>query len=58
MYSLQIQDPIDSREIFDLLRGILDPEHPHSLEELSVVQEELITCNDEDNFIDVSHDLY
>lgn len=50
---IQIFDEVDAREIFDLLRTIKDPEHPHSLEELSVVQEELITCNDVDNYIDV-----
>ncbi|KAL5256268.1 hypothetical protein ACHWQZ_G011480 [Mnemiopsis leidyi] len=49
----EIFDEVDAREIFDLLRTIKDPEHPHSLEELSVVQEELITCNDVDNYIDV-----
>lgn len=32
------EDPFDSREIFDLIRNINDPEHPHSLEELNVVQ--------------------
>ena len=32
-----IYDPFDSREIFDLIRNINDPEHPLSLEELNVV---------------------
>jgi len=44
---------VDAREIFDLLRTVKDPEHPHSLEELNVVQENLITCNDTENYIDV-----
>lgn len=35
-----VTDEIDSREIFDLIRGIKDPEHPLSLEELNVVDEE------------------
>jgi len=35
----EISDEIDSREIFDLIRGIKDPEHPLTLEELNVVDE-------------------
>ncbi|CAL4080420.1 unnamed protein product, partial [Meganyctiphanes norvegica] len=34
-----VQDPFDTREIFDLVRTIRDPEHPLSLEELNVVSE-------------------
>lgn len=33
-----VEDVIDEREIFDLLRDINDPEHPMSLEELNVVR--------------------
>ena len=33
-----VRDLIDSREIFDLIRNINDPEHPHTLEELNVIQ--------------------
>ena len=33
----EIYDPFDSREVFDLIRNIRDPEHPLSLEELNVV---------------------
>ena len=54
---LQVYDEVDSREIFDLIRDIRDPEHPNSLEELSVVQLDLITCNDTDNYVDVSVDV-
>lgn len=32
-----VKDPFDAREIFDLVRGIRDPEHPLTLEQLSVV---------------------
>ena len=32
-----VYDPFDSREVFDLVRNIRDPEHPLSLEELNVV---------------------
>lgn len=34
-----VHDPIDDREIFDLIRSINDPEHPLSLEELNVVEQ-------------------
>lgn len=33
-------EPVDAREVFDLIRDIRDPEHPLSLEELNVVCEE------------------
>ena len=33
-----IQDPFDSREIFDLIKIINDPEHPLTLEQLDVVK--------------------
>ncbi|XP_055842084.1 MIP18 family protein galla-2 [Episyrphus balteatus] len=48
-----IPDPFDSREIFDLIRSINDPEHPLSLEELHVVQEDLIKVNDEANEVSI-----
>jgi hypothetical protein len=31
-------DPIDAREVFDIIRNINDPEHPLTLEELNVVR--------------------
>ncbi|KAM6430753.1 cytosolic iron-sulfur assembly component 2B isoform 2-T3 [Liasis olivaceus] len=34
-----LPDAIDDREIFDLIRGIHDPEHPLTLEELNVVEQ-------------------
>eukprot|EP01147_Barroeca_monosierra_P007111 gene7110-9636_t len=45
------EDPFDSREIFDLIRNINDPEHPHSLEELNVVQLNQIHVDDKCNHI-------
>lgn len=36
----EIVDEVDSREIFDLIRNIKDPEHPLTLEELNVVSVE------------------
>lgn len=41
-----VDDPIDALEVFEHIRGIGDPEHPHTLEELKVVQPELIQFRD------------
>ncbi|XP_030570794.1 MIP18 family protein galla-2 [Drosophila novamexicana] len=49
-----IADPFDKREIFDLIRNINDPEHPLTLEELHVVQEELITISDKQNSVHIN----
>uniref|UniRef100_A0A7S0J9M0 MIP18 family-like domain-containing protein n=1 Tax=Calcidiscus leptoporus TaxID=127549 RepID=A0A7S0J9M0_9EUKA len=46
-------DEFDALEIFDLIRGIKDPEHPHSLEQLRVAQRSLISINDESGRIQV-----
>ncbi|XP_075160856.1 MIP18 family protein galla-2 [Haematobia irritans] len=46
-----ITDPFDEREVFDLIRDINDPEHPLTLEELHVVQQDLIKVNDKENSI-------
>ncbi|XP_011213927.2 MIP18 family protein galla-2 [Bactrocera dorsalis] len=48
-----VPDPFDTREIFDLIRNINDPEHPLTLEELHVVQEDLIDVNDGKNEINI-----
>jgi metal-sulfur cluster biosynthetic enzyme len=40
------RDPVDALEIFEHLRDIKDPEHPHSLEELNVMQEKNIQVDD------------
>ncbi|MCL4136408.1 UNVERIFIED_CONTAM: hypothetical protein GTU68_056536 [Idotea baltica] len=47
-----VPDPFDPREIFDLIRSINDPEHPLSLEELKVVEED--KCDVDDAAGDVS----
>ncbi|XP_030385244.1 MIP18 family protein galla-2 [Scaptodrosophila lebanonensis] len=49
-----VADPFDKREIFDLIRTINDPEHPLTLEELHVVQEELININDKENDVHIN----
>ncbi|XP_003384023.1 PREDICTED: mitotic spindle-associated MMXD complex subunit MIP18-like [Amphimedon queenslandica] len=48
-----VYDEIDAREVFDLIRHINDPEHPLTLEELNVVQEDLICINNKENFVSV-----
>lgn len=48
-----ISDEIDSREIFDLLKNLNDPEHPLTLEELNVIQQAHIDVNDAENFVNV-----
>lgn len=40
------REPIDAAEIFEHIRDITDPEHPYSLEQLNVVEEELISVDD------------
>lgn len=40
------REPIDSIEIFDYIRDIIDPEHPLSLEQLRIVSPEDITVDD------------
>jgi len=50
----EADDPIDSLEVFDLLRNIKDPEHPHSLEELKVAQRGLIHVDDQRNRVSVN----
>lgn len=44
-------DPFDTREIFDLIRDINDPEHPLTLEQLNVVTEEQVKENGNGGFV-------
>ncbi|CAG9824304.1 unnamed protein product [Phaedon cochleariae] len=48
-----VVDEFDSREIFDLIRHINDPEHPLTLEQLHVVQEDLIDIDNGNGTVDV-----
>ncbi|KAM4730314.1 cytosolic iron-sulfur assembly component 2B [Anableps anableps] len=48
-----VHDPIDDREIFDLIRSINDPEHPLSLEELNVVEQVRVKVNDMESTVSV-----
>jgi metal-sulfur cluster biosynthetic enzyme len=42
-----VRDPFDALEVFELIRGIKDPEHPNSLEQLNVAQRTLIDVDDD-----------
>eukprot|EP00088_Acartia_fossae_P039405 TRINITY_DN4101_c0_g1_i3.p1 TRINITY_DN4101_c0_g1~~TRINITY_DN4101_c0_g1_i3.p1 ORF type:complete len:157 (+),score=41.73 TRINITY_DN4101_c0_g1_i3:53-523(+) len=48
-----VEDPVDAREIFDLIRDINDPEHPLTLEQLNVVTEDQVEVSEEKKSIDV-----
>lgn len=48
-----VADEFDAREIFDLIRNINDPEHPLTLEELNVVEQNLIEVDDKKNKVDI-----
>ncbi|KAL2715446.1 MIP18 family protein CG7949 [Vespula squamosa] len=49
-----IVDEFDAREVFGyLIRNINDPEHPLTLEELNVVEQNLIEVNDAENIVNV-----
>ena len=52
-YDNSIRDAVNAEEIFDLIRGIKDPEHPLTLEELNVVQEEHTTVDEKEKLIEV-----
>ena len=44
--SVGAREPIDALEVFEHIRDILDPEHPHSLEELGVVSLDGVEIDD------------
>lgn len=44
-YDDGIEDAVDAWEIFEIIRRIRDPEHPHTLEQLKVVDPSLITVD-------------
>ncbi|KAM4591895.1 cytosolic iron-sulfur assembly component 2B [Odontesthes bonariensis] len=48
-----VHDPIDDREIFDLIRSINDPEHPLSLEDLNVVEQVRVKVNDAESTVGI-----
>ncbi|KAJ1797286.1 Cytosolic iron-sulfur assembly component 2B [Coemansia sp. RSA 2399] len=46
-----IDDPIDSEEVYGLIRSINDPEHPLTLEQLHVANREHIYVDDQINHV-------
>ncbi|KAA0183962.1 hypothetical protein HAZT_HAZT009846 [Hyalella azteca] len=48
-----VYDPIDAREVFELVCDIQDPEHPLTLEQLNVVSESLCYADDEKGVVRV-----
>ncbi|VDH91653.1 cytosolic iron-sulfur assembly component 2B-like [Mytilus galloprovincialis] len=48
-----VTDKIDTREVFDLIRVINDPEHPLTLEELNVVEQSKVIVDDDANKVTI-----
>lgn len=48
-----MDDEIDVHEVYDMIRHINDPEHPNTLEELSVVYPECIKLTKEHSLVEV-----
>ena len=46
-------DPIDTLEIFDIIRNILDPEHPLTLEQLNVVSLDNVILHENPSFAEI-----
>ena len=45
------EDPIDKYEIYDLIKNIKDPEHPLTLEQINIVNEEDIIVDNNKKYI-------
>ena len=45
------REPIDSDEIFEHIRDITDPEHPYTLEQLNVINDESIFVDDSSGYV-------
>ena len=48
-----IEDPIDKYEIYNLIKNIKDPEHPLTLEEINVVDEDDIEIDNNKKYITI-----
>ena len=48
-----IEDPIDKYEIYNLIKNIKDPEHPLTLEEINVVNEDDIEIDNNKKYIKI-----
>jgi len=49
----KIEDPIDKYEIYNLIKNIKDPEHPLTLEEINVVNEDDIEIDNNKKYITI-----
>ena len=47
------RQPLDALEVFEYIRGLNDPEHPLTLEQLNVVSLDLISVDDGASTVDV-----
>jgi metal-sulfur cluster biosynthetic enzyme len=45
------REPVDAEEVFELVRHIIDPEHPVTLEQLKVLNEDHILVDDAGNHV-------
>ncbi|KAJ3435210.1 cytosolic iron-sulfur assembly component 2b [Anaeramoeba flamelloides] len=50
-----VEDPIDSLEIYETIKGINDPEYPFSLEELGIISPEQIQVDSKRRWIKVEY---
>ena len=48
------RDPIDQLEVFELVKNIKDPEHPHTLQQLNVVNKAHIQVDDKASTVKVN----
>lgn len=48
-----VKDEINAMEVYDLIRGIKDPEHSYTLEQLRVVSEEDVTVDNVTKMVEV-----
>ena len=48
-----VPEPFDTQEIYDLVRDISDPEHPHTLEELKVMQPDGVVVDNEAGLVSI-----
>ena len=51
-------EALDAGDIFEFIRDIQDPEHPYSLEQLNVVQEDLIELDNNKRHCKYAHCSY
>mmetsp|Transcript_842 Transcript_842/g.2591 ORF Transcript_842/g.2591 Transcript_842/m.2591 type:complete len:171 (-) Transcript_842:105-617(-) len=51
---VEVSEGIDEREVFELIRGLQDPEHPLTLEQLNVTRLEHISVDNARDIVDVT----